>query len=138
MSSVPSSLHIGDTLSAARAALRPQTASASANTGTPRSLSVKPFYLLPLLALLSIASLPAQAQSPSQAANTVPALLLSDIHLDPFHDPAKFAALRVAPATGWAAILYGPASSTQATDFAHLQETCGDRGIDSPPALLQS
>src|ERR1700677_3902706 len=35
MSSVPSSLHIGDTLSAARAPLRPQTASASVNNLPP-------------------------------------------------------------------------------------------------------
>jgi sphingomyelin phosphodiesterase acid-like 3 len=99
---------------------------------------VKSIHLMLLLALLSIATLPAQAQSASEAANTVPALLLSDIHLDPFRDPAKFAALRVAPATGWAAILYGPASSTQTAEFLHLQETCGAKGIDTPPALLQS
>ncbi len=99
---------------------------------------MKSFHLLPLLALLSIAPLPAQAQSPSRAAATVPALLLSDIHLDPFHDPAKFPALLAAPATSWAAILYGPASPTQAADFAHLQQTCNARGIDTPPALLQS
>ena len=99
---------------------------------------MKSLRLLSLLALLSIVPPPAQAQSPSHAANTVPALLLSDIHLDPFHDPAKISALLAAPATGWAAILYGPASPTQAADFAHLQETCGSKGIDTPPALLQS
>jgi len=99
---------------------------------------VKSFHLLPLLALLSIIPLPAQAQSPSHSAPTVPALLLSDIHLDPFHDPAKFAALLAAPATGWAVILDAPPSPTQAADFAHLQETCGARGVDTPPALLQS
>jgi sphingomyelin phosphodiesterase acid-like 3 len=68
----------------------------------------------------------------------VPALLLSDIHLDPFHDPAKFAALRAAPATGWAAILYAPPSPTQAADFARLQSTCNAKGIDTPPTLLES
>ena len=99
---------------------------------------MKSFHLLPLLALLSIIPLPAQAQSPSHSAPTVPALLLSDIHLDPFHDPAKFAALLAAPATGWAVILDAPPSPTQAADFAHLQETCGARGVDTPPALLQS
>ena len=99
---------------------------------------MKSIHLLLLLTLLSIVSLPTRAQSSSQAAPTVPALLLSDIHLDPFHDPAKFDALRVAPAAGWAAILYGPASPTQAADFAHLQQTCGAKGIDTPPALLQS
>ncbi len=99
---------------------------------------MKSIHLLPLLALLPVVALPAQAQSPTHAANTVPALLLSDIHLDPFHDPAKFSALLAAPATGWAAILYAPPSPTQAADFAHLQETCGARGIDTPAALLQS
>jgi len=99
---------------------------------------VKSLHLLPLLALLLIVTLPSQAQSPSQAAHTVPALLLSDIHLDPFHDPARFDALLAAPATRWAAILYGPASSTQAADFSQLQKTCGAKGVDTPPALLQS
>ena len=99
---------------------------------------MKSIHLLPLLALLSIASLPTLAQSPSPAANTVPALLLSDIHLDPFHDPAKFDVLLATPATGWAAILYAPPSSTQAADFSQLQKTCGAKGIDTPPALFQS
>jgi sphingomyelin phosphodiesterase acid-like 3 len=99
---------------------------------------VKSIHLLLLLTLLSIVPPPAQAQSPSHAANTVPALLLSDIHLDPFHDPARFASLHAAPANGWATILYGPASPNQAADFAHLQETCGAKGVDTPPALLQS
>jgi sphingomyelin phosphodiesterase acid-like 3 len=99
---------------------------------------VKSLHLLPLLALLLIVTPPAQAQSPSHSATTVPVLLLSDIHLDPFHDPAKFSALLAAPATGWAVILYGPASPTQAEDFAHLQKTCGARGVDTPPTLLQS
>jgi sphingomyelin phosphodiesterase acid-like 3 len=99
---------------------------------------VKSVRLLPLLALLSFSHLAAPAQAPSRTASTVPALLLSDIHLDPFHDPAKFERLRTTPAAGWAAILHAPASPTQAADFAHLQETCGAKGIDTPPALLQS
>ena len=92
---------------------------------------------LALLAVLFAASLPARTQKPSHA-GTVPALLLSDIHLDPFHDPAKLAALRAAPASGWAAILYAPASATQAADFDHLQSTCGAKGVDTPAVLLQS
>ncbi len=99
---------------------------------------MKSIHRLPLLALLSLLTLPASAKSPSLSATTVPALLLSDIHLDPFHDPAKFSALRAAPASAWAAILYAPASPTQAADFAQLQSTCGTRGVDTPPALLQS
>ena len=96
---------------------------------------MKPLHLLPLLAVLSLLPAFAPAQSPT---TTVPALLLSDIHLDPFHDPARFERLRITPITGWAGILYGPASPTQSDDFAHLQQTCGARGIDTPPALLQS
>ena len=64
--------------------------------------------------------------------------MLSDIHLDPFHDPARLAELRTAPVAAWAAILNAPASSTQASDFAHLQSTCGARGVDTPAALLES
>jgi sphingomyelin phosphodiesterase acid-like 3 len=95
---------------------------------------VKIIRLLPLLAALSLAAPIAPAQSPS----TVPVLMLSDIHLDPFHDPAKLARLRAAPATGWAAILDAPPSPTQAADFAHLQSTCSARGVDTPIALLES
>src|ERR1700728_1132895 len=92
--------------------------------------------LLPLAALLCFAPPSAPAQAPSHA--TIPAFLLSDIHLDPFHDPAKFERLRTTPAANWAAILYAPASPTQAADFAKLQSTCNAKGIDTPPALLQS
>jgi sphingomyelin phosphodiesterase acid-like 3 len=96
---------------------------------------VKSIHLL-LFALLSFSPLSAAAQAPSHT--TVPVFLLSDIHLDPFHDPAKFQQLRDTPAAGWAAILYAPPSPTQAADFAHLQSTCNAKGIDTPPALLQS
>ncbi len=65
-------------------------------------------------------------------------LMLSDIHLDPFHDPARFAQLRSTPAGGWAAILSAPASPHQAADFAQLQAACNARGTDTPPALLAS
>ncbi len=99
---------------------------------------MKSLRLLPLLALLSLYPLATHAQSSSLPVTTVPALLLSDIHLDPFHDPAKFPALRAAPASAWAAILYAPASPTQAADFAQLQDTCGAKGIDTPPVLLHS
>ena len=92
--------------------------------------------LLPLVALLSLAPLSAVAQAPSPT--TVPAFLLSDIPLDPFHDPAKFQQLRDTPATAWADILYAPPSPTQAADFDHLQAACNAKGIDTPPALLQS
>jgi sphingomyelin phosphodiesterase acid-like 3 len=97
--------------------------------------------LLPLFALLSLASLsaaPLSAAAQTLSPTTVPAFLLSDIHLDPFHDPAKFAALRDTPAASWAAILYAAPSPTQAADFDRLQSTCNAKGIDTPPALLAS
>lgn len=71
-------------------------------------------------------------------AQTVPVLMLSDIHLDPFHDPSKFARLRSAPVTGWADILNAAPSSTQATDFAKLQTTCNATGLDTPMSLLNA
>lgn len=64
--------------------------------------------------------------------------MLSDIHLDPFHDPAKFAQLNAAPATAWGAILDSAPSPTQAADFAALQKTCKAKGIDTPAVLLTS
>jgi sphingomyelin phosphodiesterase acid-like 3 len=100
---------------------------------------VKSIRLLPLLLFsLSIATISPAQSAPTHTAATVPALLLSDIHLDPFHDPAKFAALRATPASGWATILNAPPSPTQAADFANLQNTCNAKGIDTPPALLDS
>ncbi len=99
---------------------------------------MKSTCLLPLLALLPIITLSASAQASSHPPATVPALLLSDIHLDPFHDPTKLPALIAAPATAWAPILYAPDSPTQPADFAHLQQTCAAKGIDTPPALLVS
>lgn len=71
-------------------------------------------------------------------AQAVPVLMLSDIHLDPLHDPAKFAQLNAAPPTAWAAILSAPPSPTQAADFARLQSTCAAGGIDTSADLFAS
>jgi sphingomyelin phosphodiesterase acid-like 3 len=84
-----------------------------------------------LALLLFAAALPATGQA-------VPVLMLSDIHLDPFHDPAKVAQLRAARVEEWGAILRGAPSATQAADFAQLQSSCGAKGIDTPPVLLES
>jgi sphingomyelin phosphodiesterase acid-like 3 len=122
-------LHIGDTLSGARPIARPNEV---------HDVKIR---LLPLLAALSLAvfsRVEPIAAPQSHTASTVPVLMLSDIHLDPFHDPAKVAQLRSAPVTGWAAILNAPPSLTQAADFAHLQSTCNAKGVDTPIALLNS
>ncbi len=101
-----------------------------------------------LLSLLAACTLTAQvgliAQSPAPgkaaaaAPAKIPALFLSDIHLDPFADPAKAARLNAAPAAEWPAILSAPDSPTQAKEFAALQEACPTRGIDTPYVLWQS
>jgi sphingomyelin phosphodiesterase acid-like 3 len=67
-----------------------------------------------------------------------PVVMLSDIHFDPFHDPAKFARLEKAEVRDWLPILTAAASPTQAEDFAKLQSTCNSKGVDTPFALLQA
>jgi sphingomyelin phosphodiesterase acid-like 3 len=69
---------------------------------------------------------------------TVSAVMLSDLHLDPFHDPAKVPLLVKAPEKEWEAILKSPDSPTQEADFAAVQSACGSRGVDSPYALFSS
>ncbi len=63
---------------------------------------------------------------------------MSDIHFEPFWDPAKAAKLMAAPVSGWNAILAEPASADQAARFAELQTTCKARGADSSYALYES
>jgi sphingomyelin phosphodiesterase acid-like 3 len=79
-----------------------------------------------------------QAHGTASSQQTVSALLLSDIHFDPFHDPGKVTRLADAPASQWGAILAEPASADQASAFAALQRRCNARGVDTPYALFQS
>jgi sphingomyelin phosphodiesterase acid-like 3 len=76
------------------------------------------------------------AQAPK--AETVPVVMLSDIHFDPFHDPAKFEKLRAAPVLEWPKILAEPDSATQLADATKLAAGCGTRGVDTPWVLLES
>jgi sphingomyelin phosphodiesterase acid-like 3 len=69
---------------------------------------------------------------------TIPALLVSDIHFDPFHDPAKARQLVRAPLSQWNSVLSAADSPHQQQAFASLQETCHARGVDTPYALLRS
>ena len=64
------------------------------------------------------------------------ALLISDIHFDPFHDPGKAKQLASTPVAQWGAVLKSPASADQADAFTALQEKCGAKGIDTPYPLL--
>ena len=72
------------------------------------------------------------------AASTVTALLVSDVHFEPFWDPAKIPQLAAAPASEWKTILAAPASPDQAQRFAALEQTCKTRGEDTSYALLAS
>ncbi len=109
--------------------------------------SLPGWILAAICALTAPASLPAQtrpataahrAGASSSAPTTIPALLLSDIHLDPYADPAKVARLNAAPIAQWSAIFSAPASATQQQDFAALQRACPVFGVDTSDTLWQS
>jgi len=70
--------------------------------------------------------------------HAIPALFISDIHFDPFHDPAKLQQLVDAPASQWSAILSATPSSNQSQAFDSLQQECKARGVDTPYPLLHS
>jgi sphingomyelin phosphodiesterase acid-like 3 len=81
-----------------------------------------------------------QRQRPAgQVANrTISALLVSDIHFDPFHDPVRARQLVDAPVSEWSSILSAPSSPNQQQAFADLQQGCHARGVDTPYTLLRS
>ena len=80
-----------------------------------------------------------RAADVAQAGNrTFPALLVSDIHFDPFHDPAKVQQLVHAPVNQWSSILSGPPSANQQQAFTELQQSCHARGVDTSYNLLRS
>jgi len=74
----------------------------------------------------------------TRADQTIPALFISDIHFDPFHDPGKANQLVAAPESEWNAIINSAPSSNQQQAFDSLQKQCNAKGVDTPPALLQS
>lgn len=79
-----------------------------------------------------------QAPQSHPGAATVRVLMVSDIHFDPFWDPAKVKELAASPVEKWSAILGGMNSPDQAERFAALQKTCHATGIDADYALLAS
>jgi sphingomyelin phosphodiesterase acid-like 3 len=65
--------------------------------------------------------------------------MMSDLHFDPFHDPAKVPLLVKAPLSQWKSILATPQSPDQPVRFAAIQEACNAKeSMDTPYALLQS
>jgi sphingomyelin phosphodiesterase acid-like 3 len=63
-------------------------------------------------------------------------MMLSDLHFDPLHDPAKAERLAAAPVEEWDGILKEPDSPGQADSFAALQKECHARGADPDYTLL--
>lgn len=78
------------------------------------------------------------AASVGHAQTTASVVMLSDLHFDPFHDPAKLSQLRADPIERWPAILAGAPSPTQAADLQALQTACGARALDTAWSLLQT
>ena len=70
--------------------------------------------------------------------STVPVLLVSDIHFEPFWDPAKVPQLAAASIDQWNVILSAPPSPDQQRRFAALQQACHARGADTSFALFDS
>jgi sphingomyelin phosphodiesterase acid-like 3 len=88
--------------------------------------------------LLLFAALPLVCHGAEKPANTIPALLVSDIHFDPFHDPAQAKKLGDAPMSQWRSVLSAPPSADQQQAFSSLQQACHSRGVDTPYALFHS
>jgi sphingomyelin phosphodiesterase acid-like 3 len=107
---------------------------------TRRLLSAMAFLFL---AILYRAGTPAcLGQGKHHGADAAPvdtnatALMISDVHFDPFHDPGKAQLLAQTPVAQWEAVLTSPPSSGQAGAFDDLQKKCHAKGVDTPYPLL--
>lgn len=80
----------------------------------------------------------AQTQQARAGANAVRVLMVSDIHFDPFADPAKVENLIDTPADKWAGVLSTPPSPDAAEKFRALQKNCDAKGVDTNYRLLAS
>ncbi len=93
----------------------------------------------PVFACCFLLSLGAWAHArPASQPAAVRALMVSDIHFEPFWDPGKAAQLNAAPASAWEAILAAPDTPGRASGFAALQQQCRSRGTDTSYPLLVS
>ena len=86
---------------------------------------------------LALQSAPS-AKGTQRAKETIPALLVSDIHFDPFWDPAKVQQLAAAPVSDWNPILAAASSMDREQRFTTLLQTCHARGADTSYPLLES
>ena len=86
---------------------------------------------------IALMAVPVQSQTRPDAAS-IAVLMVSDIHFEPFWDPAKVQKLAAAPVAQWEAILAAPDSADRAQQFAALQQKCKTRGEDTSFPLLRS
>jgi sphingomyelin phosphodiesterase acid-like 3 len=100
------------------------------------NLTLACFFLFACVALAQSGKPTATNQA--QANATVPALLVSDIHFEPFWDSGKAQQLAAAPVSQWNDILAAPPSPDRAQRFAAIEQSCGVRGADTSFPLLQS
>jgi sphingomyelin phosphodiesterase acid-like 3 len=110
---------------------------------TASILSTTRRQVAPLCIIFLAATMFAQSPTPAthssqQAEATIPALLISDIHFEPFWDPAKLPQLVAAPASKWKAILAAPPSADRQQHFTALEQSCHTRGEDTSFALFDS
>jgi sphingomyelin phosphodiesterase acid-like 3 len=96
----------------------------------PRSLNLTILFVAALISCSDAGAAPAP--------QPVTALLVSDVHFEPFWDPAKVPQLAAAPASEWKTILAAPASADQAERFAAIEKSCKTRGEDTNYTLLAS
>ncbi len=89
-----------------------------------------------VLGLFIAACATVKAAPMSKPGQSIPVLLVSDVHFEPFWDPAKVPQLAAAPVSQWHAILSSPASPDQPRRFAVLHASCSVRGEDTTYALF--
>jgi len=107
-------------------------------TRHPKTLAAA-FLACFLACFLAVAACAQTAKPAAPAAKeTVSALMVSDIHFEPFWDPGKAHKLAAAPASEWKSILAAAPSPDREQQFAALHKSCHTRGDDSSFALYES
>ncbi|RXH54171.1 metallophosphoesterase [Granulicella sibirica] len=103
------------------------------------SFALEILLVLLVMALSGAKDMCAQAKAAQAPGSHIPVVMLSDLHFDPFHDPAKVRLLVKASVANWDHILEAPDDPGQQTAFATVQGKCkAKENSDTPFALLKS
>jgi sphingomyelin phosphodiesterase acid-like 3 len=86
----------------------------------------------------AIAGPPGAIRQTRHGGRNADALLISDIHFDPFQDPEKTRRLDQEPISQWNRILAGAPSANQEPSFAEVRDRCGRKVFDTSAALFLS